>query len=100
MNTEKMKELLMASVNAAIKDSLDEFTPVEAQPYCTYATKKDSFFISTTDDDSFDAYIPFDEVIDIFIENNLAGTSLRKDDVQPFIDKLRAAADLIESKIG
>ena len=100
MDTEKMKEQILESVNTAIKDALDEFRPVEEQPYCTYITKRDSFFISTTDDESFDAYIPFDEVINIFIENNYTGNSLRKDHAQPFIDKLRAAADLIESKIG
>jgi len=98
-----MKEIeksIMSAVEVAVKDALEEVTPVKAEPFCAYSSRTQSLYISTTDDDSFNAYVPFDDVISNFIEDHSGGDFIQSEYGQPFIDKLRVAANLIESKLN
>ena len=99
INMEEIEKSIMSAVEVAIKDALEEVTPVKAEPYCVYSSRTQSLYISTTDDDIFDAYVPFENVINSFIDDNVGGEFIAAEYAQPFIDKLRAAADLIESKL-
>ncbi len=100
-NTEEIEKVIMSAVQVAVKEALEEVTPIKEDAYCSYSLDKESFYISTTDDEAFNGYVTFDDVIKLFIEDHqYCDTSLIQPGyAKPFIDKLRAAADLIESKL-
>ena len=100
-NPEEIEEIIMSAVQVAVKDALEEVRPIKEDAYCSYSVDKESFYISTTDDERYNGYISFDEVIRLFVEDHEYGDTklIQPAWAKPFIDKLRAAADLIEAKI-
>lgn len=97
-----MKESIEAVISDCVGEILDECLPKKHMPCCDYYAEKDAFHISTTDDESLDHYMPFDEVINTFISDSTADIFIHnenREDAEQFIKKLRAGADLIESKI-
>ena len=99
INMDEIEKALVSTIKEAVEDALADITPVKAEPYCRYSSRLESFYISTTDDDSFDCCVKFEDVIDGFIEDYSCVDFISEKDARPFINKLRAAADLIESKL-
>ena len=81
---------------------------LDPNPWCDYYAETDCFHIGTIQEDEcngvrkYDAYIPFDQVIDTFISDCSSGVGIAQRDHKyaiDFISKLRAAANKIESKL-
>lgn len=100
----EIKEQIKEAMNNAISDvdfiNLNAYEKVKADPYCLYNVEKDSFYLSTTEDDSFDDYIKFDDVIDLFIESYGGVGNLSNEAADKFVARLSGAIEKINKAKG
>lgn len=92
---EQIKELMEGAISDVDFINLDAYEKVKAEPYCCYNVDKESFYLSTTEDDSFDDYIKFDDVIDLFIDSYGGVGNLSNEYADKFIAKLSGAIEKI-----
>lgn len=84
-------------ISANIESLIEESMPEKCDTYVSYDLEADDFYVSTTDDDSYDGRISLDAIIDNFIEGYIRGPNgtIEACHGQLFASRFRAAADRV-----
>tara|TARA_R110002020_G_scaffold209587_1_gene415565 strand:+ start:598 stop:903 length:306 start_codon:yes stop_codon:yes gene_type:complete len=80
----------------SVIDDLNDYVPKKIDPYCSYSACDDGFYVSTTDIDEYDGVVPFNDVINKFIESNSNDKGVCLVAANEFIKRLTGAIELLE----